>query len=119
MVLYKSNKERIRYKKNKPYIRQIFKTNIIYYLMKISEKKKERICEQIISLLNSVAPKALFTFHIAQEIARDEMFIKKLLLELKSKGLIVDVNKNPQGKPYIKRTRWRLKDKEYSYYNNL
>ena len=70
--------------------------------MRISEKKREKIYEQILAYLFSVNPKPVFTLHIAQEIARDEEFVKKMLLDLKKKKLVVEVKKNPQGIPYIK-----------------
>ena len=53
--------------------------------MKISDKKREKISEQILAFLYSINPKPIFTLHIAQEIARDEEFIKKILQELKNK----------------------------------
>ena len=65
--------------------------------MKISEKKKEKIYEQILALLYSVFPKAIFTLNIAEEIARDEEFVKSLLLNLKKKELVVEIKKNPKG----------------------
>ena len=45
---------------------------------KISEQKIEKISEQILAFLYSIAPKPCFTLHIAQELARDEEFIKLL-----------------------------------------
>ena len=86
--------------------------------MKISEAKKEKICEQILLLLYSVTPKPLFTINIAQEIARDEEFIKKLLLKLKAKNFVIEIKKNPKGVAYIKRSRWKLSDKVYNFYNH-
>ncbi|MHA1659081.1 MAG: hypothetical protein ACTSUT_08180 [Promethearchaeota archaeon] len=86
--------------------------------MKISNNKREKICEQILSLLYSVTPKSLFTINIANEIARDEEFIKKLLLELKDKKFIIEIKKNPKGVPYIRRSRWKLSDKVYNFYNH-
>jgi DNA-binding IscR family transcriptional regulator len=87
--------------------------------MRISDSKKERICEQILSYLYSLNPKPLFTIQIAQEIARDEEFVKKLLLSLKKKGLLVEINKNSLGTPYLKRSRWKLSDKAYISYKNF
>ena len=84
--------------------------------MKISQEKKEKISEQILALLYSINPKPLFTLHIAKEIARDEEFIKKLLLELKNKKLIVEIKRNPKGIPYIKRSRWKLSEAAYRIY---
>ena len=48
--------------------------------MKISEKKREKISEQIISLLYSIIPKSLFTIEIAREIARDEIYSGSIML---------------------------------------
>ncbi len=84
--------------------------------MKISQKKREKISEQILALLYSKSPKALFTSQIAQEIARDEEFTKKILLELKNKKLIIEIKKNPKGIQYIRRSRWRLSDEAYKAY---
>ena len=86
--------------------------------MKISEQKKEKISEQILAHLYSINPKSAFTLHIAQEIARDEEFVKKLLLDLKKKGLVIEIKKNPQGIQYIKRSRWKLSDTAYTAYNS-
>jgi len=79
--------------------------------MYISQQKKKRISEQILSLLHEVFPRALFTAEISKELARDEEFTKSLLLELKEKNLISPINKNPKGKEYLKRTRWRISNK--------
>jgi hypothetical protein len=87
--------------------------------MKISDKKKDRISEQILTLLYSISPKSDFTFHIAQEIARDEEFVKKLLSGLKKKNLVIEINKNPKGEQYLKRSRWRLSDAAYRVYKSI
>ena len=84
--------------------------------MKISEEKKEKISEQILALLYSVSPRLLFTSYIAKELARDEEFIKRLLLELKGKNLVIKVTKNPKGVPYLKRLRWKISDVAYQAY---
>jgi hypothetical protein len=86
--------------------------------MKISSQKIEKISEQILSLLYSINPKALFTSHIAAEIARDEEFIKRILINLKEKKLVKEIKKNPRGKPYLKRSRWKLRDSVYEAYKN-
>jgi len=86
--------------------------------MKISSIKKDKIFEQIISFLYSTNPKPFFTSHIAQEIARDEEFTKRLLIELKEKNLLKEIKKNPKGINYIKRSRWKLSDSAYNIYKN-
>jgi len=84
--------------------------------MKISEQKKEKISEQILALLYSISPKPLFTLNIAKEIARDEEFVKALLLQLKKKEFIIEIKKNPKGLPYLRRSRWKLSDAVYQAY---
>lgn len=87
--------------------------------MRLYDKKKEKISEQILALLYSQSPKSLFTSNIAQEIARDEEFTKKLLIDLKVKKLIVEIKKNPKGIMYSRRSRWNLSDKTYVVYKRL
>ena len=84
--------------------------------MYISKEKKEKISEQILAYLYSTNPKPIFTSHIAKELARDEEFIKDLLISLKKKEFIVEINKNPKGKEYTKRSRWKLSEKVYILY---
>ena len=86
--------------------------------MKISEPKIEKISEQILSLLYSINPRPLFTAHIAREIARDEGFVKQILLNLKSKNLVKEIKKNPKGIVYLRRSRWKLSDAAYQAYQN-
>jgi len=87
--------------------------------MRISKEKKEKISEQILALLYSINPKALFTSQIAYEIARDEEFVKGLLNTLKSKNLVIEIKKNSKGVDYARRSRWRLSNKAYKAYKNI
>ena len=84
--------------------------------MRISKEKREKISEQILLFLYSINPKQVFTLHIAQELARDEEFIKKILLELKKKKLVLEIKKNPKGVDYKRRSRWRLSTNTYQAY---
>lgn len=86
--------------------------------MEISKEKKDKISEQILFLLYSITPKTLFTSHIAKEIARDEEFVKKLLIDLKNKKLVKEIKKNSKGIGYIRRSRWKLSDAAYNIYKN-
>jgi len=86
--------------------------------MKVSFKTQEKIYEHILACLYEVSPRALFTSKIASEIARDEEFVKKLLLLLSKKGLVVPIRKNKEGKPFIRRIRWRLSDAAFKSYNS-
>ena len=84
--------------------------------MRLSQEKRDKISEQIISILFHQYPKTSFTSQIAQDIARDEEFIKTLLVELKAKDLVASVKKNPEGVFYSRRTRWRLSNNAYDVY---
>jgi len=86
--------------------------------MKLSKQKRDKISEQILSHIFYSFPKQLFTVEIAREIARDEEFVKSILLELKDKGLIVQIRKNEKGKSFIRRQRWQLSSKAYSAYQS-
>jgi predicted transcriptional regulator with HTH domain len=86
--------------------------------MKLSQVKKNRIIEQILLFLYHTFPNEPYTAEIAREIARDEEFIKKILLELKDKGLIVPINKNNEGIVFSRRIRWRLSNKVYEIYKS-
>lgn len=83
----------------------------------ISQKKKDKISEQILHYLFSLSPEAVFTNRIAQEIARDEEFTKILLLRMKNKGMLSEVVKSPQGIDYKKRQRWCLSKKAFEAYS--
>ena len=82
----------------------------------ISNQKKEKISEQILSYLYSIFPKQIFTSEIAKELARDEEFIKLLLKDLEKKSLVIKIDKNPQGLKYSHRLRWRISNKAYEIY---
>jgi len=84
--------------------------------MRISQTKKDRISEQVLSFLFHSFPNQPFTAEIAREIARDEEFIKRLLFELKDKGLVVPIRKNSQGISFSRRIKWRLTNKVYELY---
>jgi len=86
--------------------------------MRLSQQKKDKISEQILSLLFHSFPKQLFTADIAREIARDEEFIKNILFDLKEKNLLVNIKKNEEGKLFIRRLRWQLTPQAYNAYSN-
>lgn len=85
---------------------------------KISQKKKDKISEQILHYLFNISPVAVHTNNIAEEIARDEEFTKDILTELKSKGLVAEIKKNSDGVDYLRRQRWRLSNDAFSAYKN-
>ena len=86
--------------------------------MYISKEKKEKISEQILAHLYSINPKPEFTSHIARDMARDEEFVKNILLDLKKRKLVIEIKKNPKGIDYIKRSRWKLSEEVYNHYKS-
>ena len=85
--------------------------------MRLSKEKRDKISEQILFHLYHIFPQSAFTAEIAREIARDEEFIKDMLFSLKDKELVISVKKNPQGKLYSRRMRWRLSNKAQEAYS--
>lgn len=83
---------------------------------RISEEKIEKISEQIVGYLYGVFPKLVFTVDVARELARDEEFVKRLLLDLEGKGLVVRVSKNSKGEEYKARMRWRISNRAHEIY---
>jgi predicted transcriptional regulator with HTH domain len=83
----------------------------------ISDEKVEKISEQILFYLYGVFPKLVFTVDVARELARDEEFVKRLLLGLEKKGLVVRVGKNSNGVSYLKRMRWRISNRAHEVYS--
>lgn len=88
-------------------------------MSKVSQKTIDRIKEEILSLLYHNSPVALFTNKIANELIRDEEFIKRLLLELKEQDLVKEVKKSKNGKEYRRRRRWNLSQKAFEAYKGL
>lgn len=84
----------------------------------ISKEKREKIQEQILLFLYSSFPKQIFTSDVSQELARDEEFIKSLLIDLEKKKLVTKISKNSKGEPYIRRMRWRISNQAYEIYKN-
>lgn len=87
--------------------------------MKLSQEKRDKIKEQILSIIFQNSPRPIFTSFIAKEIVRDEEFTKALLWEMEKQGWVIAVKKNSKGINYERRTRWRISDRIYSTYKAL
>lgn len=85
----------------------------------ISTKTKDKISEQVLAYLFSMAPEPRYTNDVARELARDEEFIKSLLIELESKKLVVKVTKSSDGLEYARRQRWRLSNTAFDAYRRM
>jgi DNA-binding IscR family transcriptional regulator len=86
--------------------------------MRLSQDKKDKIAEQILSYLYHEFPNQPFTAMIAREMARDEDFIKKIMFELKEKGLVIPIRKNAKGEVFTRRIKWRISQKVYDVYKS-
>lgn len=86
--------------------------------MMLSQDKKDRIIEQILSFLYHTFPNQPFTAEVAREVARDEEFVKRILLELAEKSLVIPIKKNKKGEPFSRRLKWRLTSKVYDVYKS-
>jgi hypothetical protein len=86
--------------------------------MKLSQTKKDKISEQILSLLYASFPGQPFTAEVAREVARDEEFTKRLLFDLAEKGLVIPVRNSSSGEVFIRRLKWRLSQKVYDVYRS-
>ena len=83
---------------------------------RISQSKKDRIAEQVLHHLFTIAPASAFTSTISTELARDEEFILLILKDLLAKKLVISVTKNKDGTDYTRRKRWRLSNEAYEAY---
>lgn len=88
-------------------------------MSKISKEKEDKIMSDILSILFNSSPKAIFTSEISKTLARDEEYIKKLLLAMESKSLVVSIKKSPKGNNYSKCIRWRLNNQAYDVYKKI
>lgn len=87
--------------------------------MRLSQEKRDKIAEQVLSHLYHNWPESLFTAEIARETARDEEFIKAIMQDLQSKKLVACIRKNPLGEVYSRRCRWRLSNNAYDAYKKV
>lgn len=88
-------------------------------MSKISEKKIQKIKEDVLSLLFEAGLKGLFTKQIADEIARNDEFVLKLLKELEEQKLTKQIEKTKKGNTFIRRKMWTLTNKAYDAYSQL
>jgi len=81
-------------------------------MSKISQKKVDKIKSDILALLYEVNLKPLYTIQIANEIARDDEFVLRLLRGMEQDSLVKQANKGS-------RRRWKMTDKAYGKYLDL
>lgn len=80
-------------------------------MVKISEKNIKLLQDDILSILYDQPLRPMFTNEIAKELRRDNEFTKKILLDLKEKGVVEVVKKSSKGYDYITHMKWRITPK--------
>lgn len=88
-------------------------------MSKISQKKVEKIKEEILSVLFEANMRGMFTKQISDEIARNDEFVLKLLLDMEQQNLVKQMKKTRKGTEFIRRKQWTLTDKAYEAYKQL
>jgi len=88
-------------------------------MSKISQKKVEKIKEDILSVLFDAGIRGMFTKQISDEIARNDEFVLKLLNELEKQKIVKQMRKTKKGTEFIRRKQWTLTTKAYEAYKDL
>ncbi|MBI5228737.1 hypothetical protein HY991_01405 [Candidatus Micrarchaeota archaeon] len=78
-------------------------------MSKISEKTFNKIAESVLGLLYDKFPLSMSTVEIADELARDNEFIARVLKFLESKKYVERLEKSNSGVSYTKWMRWKLR----------
>ncbi|MBM3200701.1 hypothetical protein FJZ53_07210 [Candidatus Woesearchaeota archaeon] len=88
-------------------------------MSKISEKKVNKIKEEILSVLFDAGLRGMFTKQISDEIARNDEFILKILFDLEKQSLVKQMVHTRKGTQFIRRKQWTLTDQAYDAYKKL
>jgi hypothetical protein len=86
-------------------------------MSRVSQKKRDKIAEQILHYLFTAATDSKFISQISQEVARDEEFVKEILKDLEKKKVVVSIDKNKSGEVYTRRRRWRLSNEAFDVFS--
>jgi len=77
-------------------------------LSRVSPRTFGKVAEAALAFLNEKYPEALTCREVAEELARDNEFVAKVLFFLKDKGLAMQVTASPRGREYVRWTKWTL-----------
>ncbi|MCD4666297.1 hypothetical protein K8R47_00620 [archaeon] len=81
-------------------------------MSKLSKEKEDRIKEEVLRIIYENSPNKIYTNFIADELARDDEFVLRLLQDLHKNGF---VNKLQKGR----RKMWGLPDHVFNQYKNI
>ena len=85
-------------------------------MSRISEKTFKKIGENVLQVLYDAYPIAFTTTRVAEETARDNEFILKVLTYLEKKGFVTKVVSGKEGQ-YERWMRWKLSKKAKELYS--
>lgn len=88
-------------------------------MSKISQKKIEKIKEDILSALFEAGMRGMFTKQISDEIARNDEFVLRLLKNLEKQNVVKQIKRTKKGAEFIRRKQWVFTDKAYETYKKL
>ena len=88
-------------------------------MSQISKKKVDKIKEDVLSVLFEAGLRGMFTKQISDEIARNDEFILKLLLDMEKQNVVKQIRNTKKGAQFIRRKQWTMTDKAYETYKNL
>ena len=88
-------------------------------MSKISSLKRERIQEEILRILFESGLHGRYTKQIADELARNDEFLLRLLLDLEKKHLVQHVPATTKGTPFVRRKKWILTAQAHDAYHTL
>jgi len=88
-------------------------------MSRVSDRKKEKIKEEILRVLYDNSPVAISTSSIANEIIRDNEFILGLLKDMERVGLVRGIRQDRNIKKKKVRIRWRMSNKAFKQYQEI
>jgi len=88
-------------------------------MSQISKKKVDKIKEDVLSVLFEAGLRGMFTKQISDEIARNDEFVLKLLLDLEKQNIVKQIRNTKKGTQFIRRKQWTMTDKAYETYKTL
>lgn len=88
-------------------------------MSKISQKKVEKIKEDILYVLYDSGLRGVFTKQISEEIARNDEFVLKILKAMEKQRLVKQMRNTKKGTTFIRRKQWTMTDDAYEAYKSL
>ncbi len=86
-------------------------------MSKISERNIDKIKNEILYLLYESKLKGIYTKKIADEVARDDEFVLRLLKDLEREKIVKTVNLNKIK--FVRRKKWLMTEEAYKKYKEL